>query len=89
TTRKSYVGKVLNYCKEIEVAHILIESGQIKTNDELLIMGETTGVLELKLETMKVNDNEDHTAKRGDEITFRVPALVRRNDRVYLIEQIK
>ena len=52
-------------------------------------MGETTGVLELKLETMKVNDNEDHTAKRGDEITFRVPALVRRNDRVYLIEQIK
>ncbi len=89
TTRKSYVGKVLNYFKEIEVAHILIESGQIKTNDELLIMGETTGVLELKLETMKVNDNEDHTAKRGDEITFRVPALVRRNDRVYLIEQIK
>lgn len=89
TTRKSYVGKVLNYFKEIEVAHILIESGQIKTDDELLIMGETTGVLELKLETMKVNDNEDQTAKRGDEITFRSPALVRRNDRVYLIEQIK
>lgn len=89
TTRKSYVGKVLNYFKEIEVAHILIESGQIKTDDELLIMGETTGVLEIKPEKMKVNDIENQTAKRGDEITFRVPALVRRNDRVYLIEQVK
>jgi len=89
TTRKSYVGKVLNYFKEIEVAHILIESGQIKIDDELLIIGETTGVLELKLEAMKVNDIQDHKAKRGDEITFRIPTLVRRNDRVYLIEQIK
>ena len=50
TTRKAYVGKVLNYYKEIEVAHILMESGQIKTDDEILIMGETTGVLDIKLE---------------------------------------
>ncbi len=89
TTRKSYVGKVITYFKEIEVAHILIESGQIKTDDQLLIMGETTGVLEIKPEKMKVNDIENQTAKRGDEVTFRIPALVRRNDRVYLIGQVK
>lgn len=88
TTRKSYVGKVLNYFKEIEIAHILIESGQIKTNDVLLIMGETTGVLEFNLEKIIVNDKEDQTAKRGDEVTFKTPSLVRRNDRVYLIEQV-
>ncbi|MDY0081737.1 MAG: peptidase U32 family protein [Ignavibacteriaceae bacterium] len=89
TTRKSYVGKVINYFKEIEVAHILIESRQIKIDDQLLIMGETTGVLEIKPEKMKVNDIENQTAKRGDEVTFRIPVLVRRNDRVYLIEQVK
>lgn len=89
TTRKTYIGKVLNYFKEIEVAHILIESGQIKLSDEILIMGETTGVLEIKLEKMIVNDKDEQSAKRGDEITIKVPSLVRRNDRVYLIEFIK
>lgn len=88
TTRKVYIGKVLNYFKEIEVAHILLESGQIKTDDEILIMGETTGVLEIKLEKMIVNDKEEQSAKRGDEVTLKVPSLVRRNDKIYLIEQV-
>lgn len=87
TTRKVYIGRVLNYFKEIGVAHILMESGELKVNDELLIMGETTGVIELKLEKMNVNDKQDSVAKRGDEITFRVPSLTRRNDRVYIIQQ--
>ncbi|HCY76513.1 MAG TPA: protease [Ignavibacteriales bacterium] len=89
TTRKSYVGKILNYYKEIEVAHILIESGQIKVDDEILIMGETTGVLDIKLEKFSVNDKENSIANRGDEITLKVPSLVRRNDKVYLIDIIK
>ena len=89
TTRKSYVGKVLNYYKEIEVAHILMESGQIKTDDEILIMGETTGVLDIKLEKFSVNDIENSIANRGDEITLKIPSLVRRNDKVYLIENVK
>jgi len=89
TTRKSYVGKVLNYYKEIEVAHILMESGQIKIDDEILIMGETTGVLNIKLGKFTVNDIENPIAIRGDEITLKVPSLVRRNDKVYLIENIK
>jgi len=89
TTRKSYVGKVLNYYKEIQVAHILLESGKIKIEDELLIMGETTGVLDIKLEKFSVNDIENSIASRGDEITLKVPSLVRRNDKVYLIENIK
>ena len=89
TTRKSYVGKVLNYFKEPQIAHILMESGVIKISDEILIMGETTGVLELKLEKMKVTGYEANSAKKGEEITFRTPSLVRKNDRVYLIEHIK
>lgn len=89
TTRKSYVGKVLNYYKEIEVAHILMESGEIKIGDNILIMGETTGVLDIKLEKLTVNDKENFVASRGDEITIKIPSLARRNDKVYLIEHIK
>ena len=89
TTRKVYIGKVLNYYKEIEVAHILMESGEVKIGDNILIMGETTGVLDINLEKMSVDDKDNVSAKRGDEITLKVPSLVRRNDKVYLIENVK
>lgn len=88
-TRKVYVAKVLNYYKDIEVAHILMESGEIKIGDNILIMGETTGVLDINLEKMNVNDKDNLSAKRGDELTLKVPSLVRRNDKVYLIENVK
>jgi hypothetical protein len=51
-------------------------------------MGDNTGVIEIRLDSMKVNDVENSIAKRGEEITLKVPSLVRRNDRVYLIETI-
>ena len=88
TTRKIYVGKVMNFFKDIKVAHILLESGQIKRDDEILIIGESTGVVELKIGKMTVNDINKTLAKKADEITIQTPSLVRRNDKVYLIEKV-
>ena len=88
TTKKVYVGKVLNYFKAPKVAHIRLESGKIKVGDKVLIIGETTGVLEIKIDKMKVNDAESSLAKKSDEITLQVASPVRRNDKVYLIELI-
>ena len=88
TTRKVYVGKVLNYFKKPKAAHILLESGRIKLNDQLLIIGETTGLIELTLHDIIINDNSSRSAKKGDEVTFVTPELVRRNDKVYIIEPL-
>jgi putative protease len=86
TTRKVYVGKVLNYFKKPKAAHILLESGKLKLNNKILIIGETTGVVELTLRKMIVNEKSSRLAKKGDEVTFISPEPVRRNDKVYLIE---
>lgn len=88
TTRKVYVGKVANYFKDIEIAHIILETGEINVDDNILIIGDTTGVIETKIEMMNVNDKVHPTAKKGDEITLKIPTLVRRNDKVYLIKNI-
>jgi U32 family peptidase len=88
TTRKVYVGKIANYFKDIEIAHVIMETGELNVGDDILIIGETTGVLEIKIEMMNVNDKMSQTAKKGDEITFKTPLLARRNDKVYLIKQI-
>jgi U32 family peptidase len=87
TTRKIYVGRVLNYFKKPKAAHVLIESGKLKLNDRILIIGETTGLVDLKLEKLIINEKSSASAKKGDEITFVTQELVRRNDKVYLVEQ--
>jgi putative protease len=89
TTRKVYVGKVINYFKKLEVVQVLLEAGQIKLKDQLLITGETTGLVEMTLKKMIINEKSSRSAKKGDEVTFVTPELVRRNDKVYLIEQSK
>ena len=88
TTRKVYVGKVLNYFKKPKAAHILIESGKIKRNDRVIITGETTGLVEMTLEEIIVDEKSSRSAKKGDEVTVVTPDLVRRNDRVFLIEHL-
>ena len=89
TKRKVYVGKVLNYFQKPKVAQVLLETGQIKLKDQLLITGETTGLVEMTLDKLFVNEKSFKAAKKGDELTFVTPGLVRRNDKVYLIEQVK
>ena len=88
TTRKVYVGKVLNYFKKPKVAQVIIESGKINLNDQLLITGETTGLVEMTLHEMTVYEKTSHSAKKGEEVTFVTTELVRRNDKVYLIEHL-
>ena len=88
TTRKEYVGKVLNYFKKPKAAHVLIESGKIRLNDKILIIGETTGLIELTLDKIFIKEKSSKTAQKGDEVTFVTSELVRRNDKVYLVENI-
>ncbi len=88
TKRKEYLGKVLNYFKEPKVAHVLIESGSVKENDELLIIGETTGVVEVTIKNFLKNDQPASSAEKGDEITFVVNEFVRPRDKVYLFMEV-
>jgi putative protease len=88
TTRKVYVGKVLNYFKKPKAAHVLLESGKIRLNDKILIIGETTGLIEITLDKIFIKEKSSKTAQKGDEVTFVTSELVRRNDKVYLVENI-
>ncbi|NWF89537.1 MAG: U32 family peptidase [Ignavibacteriaceae bacterium] len=88
TTRKIFIGKVLNYFKTPKAAHIRLESGKVKSGDKLLIIGETTGVVEHLITRMKVNDKESEFAQKSDDITMQIPSVVRKNDKVYLVEEV-
>ena len=88
TKRKEYLGKVLNYYQKKKVVHLLIESGTLNVNDELLIIGETTGVVEATACSFYRNDKKASCAQKGDEVTFVVDDFVRPRDKVYLFKDV-
>ena len=88
TSKKIFAGKVLNYYKKAKAAYVMIESGSLKLNDEILIIGPTTGVINLKLENIIKDNIKVDTVEKGDKITFPCGILVRPNDHVYLVSKI-
>ncbi|MCH7516148.1 MAG: hypothetical protein IIB08_03315 [Bacteroidetes bacterium] len=54
-------------------------------NDKVYIIGDTTGVVELNIETILSNDQKVIKASKGEEITFPCLELIRPRDKVYKI----
>ena len=88
TTRKEYVGKVLNYYKTPQIVHVAIETGSLKIGDTVLFIGETTGVIESTVAKILNEEVEVNEALKGDKVTFNCDALVRPRDKVYLVKNI-
>jgi putative protease len=83
TRKKEYVGKVNNYFSKIKVAEIKMETGELGINDEIVIMGPSTGVVEQKVEEIRVNLNPVEKTVKGDVASIAVGELVRRGDKIY------
>lgn len=85
TTRKVYIGRVLNYYKRKKIAYIKIEADKIKLGDSVYISGNTTGIVEINISNMIREDLEVTSAVKGENVTFECEPLIRENDKVYKI----
>ena len=82
TRRKVYVGKVTNWFNRIGVAEVLVESGAIRVGDEALIIGPTTGVLEFRVEDLRVEMKAADVAEKGVYCSVAVPVDGMPEDRI-------
>ena len=87
SVRKIYVGKVTNYYTNISVAEIRIETNAIKLEDEIKIIGPTTGVYEDVVSEIRVDLKKVNEAGKGDVCSIPVKELVRRGDKLYKVVQ--
>jgi putative protease len=87
TQKKIYIGKGTHYFPEAGVAEFKIDAYDIKKGDKILITGPSTGVEELIIEDMFVNDLPFEKAIKGDNITLKLPFRVRMSDKLYKITQ--
>jgi len=89
TERKVYVGKITNFFSNLGVAEVKVEASQLYKNDKLLIIGPTTGVVELSAADIRVEDKSVDVCEKGVKCSFLTPSLVRRNDKLYRIVPVK
>jgi putative protease len=85
--KKEYVGRVINYYKKAKAAYVHLLSGTIKKGDRMVILGQTTGMIELTAEQLLLDETEIEKASKGDKITFKCNDLVRPNDQVYIYKE--
>ena len=87
TTKKTFIGTVTNYFKNISVAEIKIETGELNVGDNIYIMGTTTGVYEDRVEEIRVDLKPTQKTVKGDFCSIATKSVVRRGDKLYLIEK--
>lgn len=88
TERKVYVGKITNYYSNLGVAELKAEASELIKNDKVLIIGPTTGVVELTVEDIRIDDQSVEHCPKGIKCSFELPNLVRRNDKLYRIVEL-
>lgn len=89
TKRKVYIGKGMKYYENAGIGEFLIEAQNVKVGDELIITGPTTGVVELHLGSLRVDDEPAEGAKRGATITFPVNEKIRPSDKLYKLVPVE
>lgn len=85
TQRKTYIGKITNYFVKAGVAEVKIETGNLKPGDQIVILGNTTGVLDETVREIRVDEKPVLQAQKGDTCSIPVSTIVRRSDKLYKI----
>ena len=73
TRHREYIGKVTNWFNRIDVAEIRVETGGIRTGDEIAFIGKTTGCLEMKVDDIRVDLKPVSEAPKGVFCSVAVP----------------
>ncbi|MBN1387983.1 MAG: U32 family peptidase [Bacteroidales bacterium] len=81
--KKIYLGKVVNYFTRLKVAEIKLETGNLDKGDHILIIGPTTGVIEQRVDEIRVEDKVTDQSVKGESCSIPVDTFLRRSDKIY------
>ena len=84
TRRKEFIALCSNYFKKLGVAEFQMQSGELSVGDQILIIGTTTGVVEMVVPEIRVNLESVQKTVKGDVFSMPVSQLIRRSDKIYL-----
>ncbi len=89
TKTKLFIGKISNYFSKIGVIEFKVETNSLDVGDEIVIIGETTGVYDGKVKELRVDLKKTNHVKKGDVCSMPVTDLIRRGDKLYKVIERK
>lgn len=87
--KKIYVGKCTNYFSKLGVGEFSCEASEMNLGEEVIILGETTGVVQYTPEEIREDLVNVQKTNKGIRFSLPVPELIRRNDKLYRFVEIK
>jgi U32 family peptidase len=85
TKRKIYIGKCTNYFTKIKVAEFRLETQNLRTGDEIIITGPTTGVYQTAVHEIRVELERVEEGFKGQHISVPVNVKLRRSDKLFKV----
>ena len=84
TRVKVYAAKGIRYFGNIGVAEFLVEAGEVKVGDEIVITGPTTGAVMMTVEELRVELKPVEKAVKGDHFSIKTDAKIRPSDKLFI-----
>jgi putative protease len=82
TSIKRDIGMIVNYYQKVEAAEIRLWEN-LELGEEIIIQGNKTGSIAMKVESMQVNGKNIEKISKGQNVAVHVKEKVRPNDAVY------
>ncbi|MGC9355719.1 MAG: peptidase U32 family protein [Mariniphaga sp.] len=89
TKRKIYIGKCTNYFTNIQVAEFKLETQNLKTGDEIIVTGPTTGVVQTVVKEIRFDMEPAEEGLKGQRISVPVDIKLRRSDKLFKVVDAK
>ena len=89
TKKKIYVGKCTNYFSKLGVGEFSCEASELNLGEEIIILGETTGVVQYIPKEIREDLINVEKTNKGIRFSLPVPELIRRNDKLYRFVEVK
>lgn len=85
TKKKVLIGKITNYFSNLQVGEFKIESSELSVGEDILITGQTTGIIQMPVTEIRVDLKSVDRVAKGTVFSMSVPEKVRRGDKLYKI----
>lgn len=86
TKRKVFLGIATHYFTNVKVADFLLQTGDLSIGDDIIITGPTTGVIEMKVQEIRVDLKPVEKASKGEVFSIKIEQYIRKNDKLFIIK---
>ena len=85
TKKKIYVGKGIKYFDKSKAGEFMLESHKLSIGNEVIITGPTTGIINAKVQELRISNISVDSVKRGDVFSMPLIRKIRPSDKLYKV----